>query len=762
MKFNFYTKLLIIISASLVLTTSSSYTQSNKDKVNAVSKESANTLENTDTNKIKRFDDIIIYGASKRIEKITESPSAISTLDANDIRSAARSNQVGSAFEGVTGIDILRNGTSDFIVNTRGFNNGLNRRLLVLQDGRDLAMPLLGAQEWNTLSLPLDEFARIEFIKGPASALYGANSFNGVMALTSFAPKEVLGTKISLLGGDYQTYRGDIRHAGLISDKLSYKITLGRSGSLNLSKSRIDSSQLEYEGVKLEKRPIYDDERNTYSTYGTVRLDYDFDENSKSTLELGYSDSGNEIFVQALGRVLVTNTQRPYARFAYNSENINFQASYMRRDSRDSMWLLFANRGPGYALGSPLLTDDEDIMLDLQYNNYIDNAKNLNFVVGVSQQFQNINTHNTTLPIPVKADFTGVYAQLSYDLSKSLKFVASGRFDRTNLHSSQFSPRAAIVYSLNNNHKLRLSGSSSFQRPNYSELFRWTYDRSLNPTSQANLANINTVVTDSLKSWTGNQNLANVDLGLSKIIGIAVGNSNLEVEKNLGFELGYQGIIDNSIYITADLYYNKLTDFITNFGPGFDRSIPKWTANLGGDLAQYDQRVSDMVYSKLTGDDKTRLSYYKNEPRLVQSVGNFGEVVQYGLDLSLNWYLSDKMILSGNYSYYNFDMDSKPGDPIISSNTSPNRANIALQYYERNRYDVKLSVQYSDTYKWISGASVGQVPAFTIMNLSAGYYILENLEISTYVFNLLDSKVIQIFGGTYLPRQFNIKATITL
>lgn len=533
---------------------------------NAIAKKVSDNIEIDDLNfadstKVKKFDEIIIYGASKKIEKITESPSAISSIELNEIKIASRTNQVASAFEGISGIDILRNGATDFIVNTRGFNNGLNRRLLVLQDGRDLAMPLLGAQEWNSLSLPLDEFARIEFIKGPASALYGANSFNGVMSLTSYAPKDVLGTKISLTGGDYDTYRTDIRHAGLISEKLSYKITLGKSGSLNLSKSRIDSSQLEYVGVKLERRPIYDDERHTNSTYGTIRFDYDISESNKVLLELGYSDSGNEVFVQPLGRVLVTNTQRPYLRLAYNSEHLNFQTSYMRRDVRDSMWLLFAFRGPGFPVGSPLLTDDDDILFDLQYNNYLDENKSFHYVVGVSQQFQNINTHVTTLKEPINADFTGIYAQLTTDLTKSLKIVGSGRFDRTNIHSSQFSPRAALVYSVDNLHKLRLSVGSSFQRPNYSELYRYTPDRALNPSSATNIKNINAIVTDSLKSWSNSPNLDTVQLGLNTLRGFAVGNNSLEVEKNLGFEFGYQGIVGDKFYITADVYFNKLTNF---------------------------------------------------------------------------------------------------------------------------------------------------------------------------------------------------------
>lgn len=715
-----------------------------------------------DTIKVKYFEDIYIYGASKKVEKITESPTAISKLDETEIKIMSRTNQVGNAFEGIAGIDVLLNGTTDFNVNTRGFNSGLNRRILVLQDGRDLAMPLLGAQEWNTLSLSLDEFAKIEFIKGPSSALYGANSFNGVMSLTSYAPKEVLGTKVALTFGDYEVFRGDIRNAGLITNDLSYKITFGRSSSLNMSRSRVDSSQLEYPGVKLERRPISRDERNTHSMYGTMRFDYDLDENMKLILEGGYSDSGNEIFVQPLGRVLVTNTQRPYGRLAFNSQHINFQASYMRRDVRDSMWLLFPYRGPSFPLGSPLWTDDEDIMLDLQYNETFFDNNSLQLVAGVTQQFQIINSHNTTIPLPVEAKFTGVYSQLSYDLNKYISLVVSGRYDKSNIHDDQFSPRAALVLSPFANHKFRISYSSSFQRPNYAEIFRYSPDRGLNPASTKNIQNIDQTVHDSLKSWSNNPNLENVSLNMNNLIGIAVGNRNLKVEKNNGIEFGYNGIITENILFNADFYYNELSDFITSYGPLFNTDIERWTAKLQGDLTQYNDRVTNLVMNKLVGDDKLRLSYYDGKPMLIQSVGNFGNVTQYGVDLSLFYFLNENFNINANYSYYDFKLDVNPNDPQISSNTSPNKANITLQYIEKKNFDVKLSVHYTDTYQWISGATIGQLPSYTYVNLSAGYYINNNFEISTYIFNVLNTDLIQIFGGTYLPRTFNIKATLTI
>ena len=185
-----------------------------------------------------KFDEVTVYGASKRKEKVTETPAAVTVITTADIQRAARGNQLGRALEGLTGVDVVQNGTTDFNVNTRGFNNSTNRRLLVLVDGRDVALQQIGATEWNSFQLPLDEFARIEMVHGPAAALYGANAFNGVLNMPSYSPREVLGTKVTLLAGEYNTLREDVRHAGAW-DALSYKVTTGHSQYTNISRNRI-------------------------------------------------------------------------------------------------------------------------------------------------------------------------------------------------------------------------------------------------------------------------------------------------------------------------------------------------------------------------------------------------------------------------------------------------------------------------------------------------------------------------------------------
>ena len=52
----------------------------------------------------------------------------------------------------------------------------LSRKMLVLQVGRDLATAVVGSRLWGALSEPLEDFERIEVIRGQGSALYGANA----------------------------------------------------------------------------------------------------------------------------------------------------------------------------------------------------------------------------------------------------------------------------------------------------------------------------------------------------------------------------------------------------------------------------------------------------------------------------------------------------------------------------------------------------------------------------------------------------------
>ncbi|HEY7482079.1 MAG TPA: TonB-dependent receptor plug domain-containing protein, partial [Gemmatimonadales bacterium] len=149
--------------------------------------------------------EIVVEGASRGPERIVEAPAAISVVPQEVLQNVAVTGQAPMALQSVPGVDIVQSGVNDFNVNARGFNSSLNRRVLTLQDGRDLSIAFLGSQEWNGMTQPLDDLGKVEMVRGPGSALYGANAFSGVINITTPEAREVLGSKLTIAGGELET-----------------------------------------------------------------------------------------------------------------------------------------------------------------------------------------------------------------------------------------------------------------------------------------------------------------------------------------------------------------------------------------------------------------------------------------------------------------------------------------------------------------------------------------------------------------------------
>ena len=221
--------------------------------------------------------------------------------------------QAPMALQAVPGVDITQSGMNDFNVNARGFNSTLNRRVLVLQDGRDLAIAFLGSQEWNGMTQPLEDLGKVEMVRGPGSALYGANAFSGVVNITTPTAREILGNRLTVAAGEVESFRIDGRHASVFADgRLGLKLNGGynRSDTFSRSRTRFDGTSLqdEYapatdEAVPLNREVLplagqtLDAEGNAIgdrdalvNAYGAGRLDYYLDDGSVLSVDGGAAE----------------------------------------------------------------------------------------------------------------------------------------------------------------------------------------------------------------------------------------------------------------------------------------------------------------------------------------------------------------------------------------------------------------------------------------------------------------------------------------
>lgn len=636
--------------------------------------------------------EVVVYGASMKSERLTEAPSAVSVIEAAEIKLNAVSGQLPKLFETQPGVDIVQSGLNDFNINTRGFNSSLSRRLLVLLDGRDLAIAFLGAQEWNGLSIPVEDLGRMELVRGPASALYGANAFNGVINIQTPPPRSIPGTKVTIAGGDQSSARIDARHAGA-SGPWSYKMNAGRFQGDTWSVNR-QFLQFEYPGFNiLNNEEAQLKTRRVASTYGSARVDYEFEDGGFSTAEGGITQVEGEIFVTGIGRVQVPKAMKPWGRLSYSSSSFYAQVWGAGRTSTEPMLSLSA--------GLPL---DEHSFIsqgDAQYRTSILD-EHLFFIGGLSFRYQTVDTKGTLMLSPRKDNASGVYAQLEYVPAEQWKFVGATRWDRSSLHDDQISPKIAVVWSPTKSHSFRATYNQAFQAPNLSELYLFVLRTATNP-------------------YTGLRSFFAYH-----------GNDQLKVEKITGYELGYKGVFGNALFVTLDGYFNTLKDFITDLAPGVHPLYPMPT---------------------VLPEDPSGFT------RAVWSYSNAGRVHEKGVELGINYYLSDSWIVDANYAFFDFTVFEKSANDVLIPNAPKHKINGGITYRNAGGYQIGVSAKYVPSFDWAAGIYQGPIPAYTLVNVAASYEFTPHLQCGLNVTNLFDREHYQIFGGSFIRKRAIISLT---
>jgi len=130
-------------------------------------------------------DSATISVASGASQQLRRAPAVASVFSAEDIR-ASGATDLTQVLELVPGLHVARSLlVYDPQYQLRGVGNTFNQQILMLVDGVRLQNPDLGGQDELWISLPVDQIERIEVIRGPGSALYGADAFSGVIAITT-------------------------------------------------------------------------------------------------------------------------------------------------------------------------------------------------------------------------------------------------------------------------------------------------------------------------------------------------------------------------------------------------------------------------------------------------------------------------------------------------------------------------------------------------------------------------------------------------
>ena len=170
--------------------------------------------------------DQVVVAASRVEESIGQVPVTVEKLSQRQVEQITTPDLVAGLGR-FKGIDVSSSSMLATSFSTRGFNSSRSERVIQLADYMDTQLPSLSSNFGNLLGTPVLDVASVEIVHGPASALYGANAFNGVLLTNSKDPFKDPGLSVRLRGGNRNLLDGQLRYAQKIGERVAFKISGG-------------------------------------------------------------------------------------------------------------------------------------------------------------------------------------------------------------------------------------------------------------------------------------------------------------------------------------------------------------------------------------------------------------------------------------------------------------------------------------------------------------------------------------------------------
>ncbi len=438
-----------------VLVTLIGYTDARLDGVRIGSDEVTNiTIELTS---FALAIDPIIVTASRREEKLLESPASVSIVSTEVITERPALTHVDH-MKSLAGVDIVQTGLSQSNVVARGFNNVFSGALLTLHDNRYAAVPSLRLNAHNFIPITNTDIDRIEAVLGPGSALYGPNSSAGVLHIITKSPIDSEGTDISLAGGERSVFQGQFRHATRVSETVGFKVSgqYMRGNDWEFVDPREEAAK--------EDDPTLRDRNNDMERWGgEVRLDVRPDDDTEWIFTGGLNNIvSNEM--TGIGTGLADGWKYWFGQTRFRKGRFFAQAFVNGSDAGDTFV---------YQTGQQII--DKSLFIAGQLQHAADVGDRQSFIYGLDIQQTVPRTEGAINGINEDDDNIfeiGGYLHSETGLSDRVDLVAALRVDKhSRLDDPNFSPRAALVFRPTDGQNFRVTYNRAFSTPSTNNLF---------------------------------------------------------------------------------------------------------------------------------------------------------------------------------------------------------------------------------------------------------------------------------------------------
>lgn len=176
------------------------------------------------TNKsVEELMNIEVVSVTQRRQTMARTAASVYVITQEDIRRSGFTS-IPELLRLAPGVEVARIDVSSWAISIRGLNDQYRRKVLVVIDGRAVYNDISTGVQWGALDMLLDNIERIEIIRGPGTAMWGANAMNGVINIVTKSTEATLGGVAIIQAGTEEKILYGGRFGGRVGDNLTYRV----------------------------------------------------------------------------------------------------------------------------------------------------------------------------------------------------------------------------------------------------------------------------------------------------------------------------------------------------------------------------------------------------------------------------------------------------------------------------------------------------------------------------------------------------------
>ncbi|WP_257281801.1 TonB-dependent siderophore receptor [Endozoicomonas sp. ISHI1] len=617
-----------------------------------------------------------VTSVSRKKQRLMDSAAAIYVITNEDLRRSGVTS-IPEALRMVPGMQVAKLNANTWSISTRGFNYIFANKLLVLIDGRTVYSPLFSGVNWDVQDTMMEDIDRIEVIRGPGAALWGANAVNGVINVITKKASDTQGNLLSAGAGTEEKAFGAYRHGGEFGETGFYRVyvkAFERDGQVDAKgKDTSDDWNMRRTGFKSEWKTTSDSEMTVQgdlyegTTRPPLRL---FDETQPLDPQ-----KDNNFVVDGLSR-----DQRGGNLGAYWKRTLSETHDYSFRAIYDN-----------YQNFDYRIAEKRDTV-DFEFQHYYQFWGKHDLVWGLGYRTTWYEVKNTSYMYLLegkdskKTELFSAFIQDDITLNEQWTFTLSSRFEHNSFSGYEVQPNARLTWKPTENRTFWTALSRAVKTPSISETALQT------------------------------DGITIAQIGLETYLLPIRGNPELKSEKLTALEFGYREQFGNSFRLDATAFYNQYEDIIAYV-----------------DISQCPGRPISPPQNFCSNTD-INSRFFEIPTTLINGL----DVKTYGLEIVADWQARDWWKLQFNYSW--LQVDALPNrnrtsfldanEKIVEDLSASHTANIRSTMNLPNQWYFDSWIRYMDNLK---DAKVG---ASTSLDIRVAKKFGDGLEFSIVGQNL--------------------------